>query len=174
MPLLHLSVGPFYFQNVGCLQSLLWFCSSILQPIVSSYFFFFWSCEILQCSFICCMFLCIFILLNLLSLRVFFLHAGKVIVSLICGIFPPWVVLEQCFVKVSGLAGGCSCVVRYSAGSFHSESQCHVQWHVLWFLWTWNGFGSLSSNEQVYVPVVEGLAWCIWHCSMLIFWWAWS
>ena len=165
VPLFHLSVSPFYFQNVGYLQSLLWFCSSILQPIVSSFFFFFffWSCEFLQCSFICCMFLCIFILLNLLSLGVFFLYAGKVIVSLFAAFSLPgwcwnsalWRFLAwQGVVPVLSVPWSMTCFVV----SVDLEWLCHS-------VFQWTGLCSCC---------VEGLAWCIWHCSVLTFWSAWS
>ena len=100
-----------------CLQSV---CDSILFPrfwiiftifpmnyfsdrlLISSSFV--WSCGYLPCSFICCMFLCLFICLSFCVWSL--LSAGwKAVVPLNCGVYPLWLGLDQCFVKISWLRG---------------------------------------------------------------------
>ena len=97
----YLSVTPFYFPNFGySLLSLLWI---LFTGWVAISFGFVFSCGFVffkPCFLICCMFLCLFILFNLLCLGSLFCRLEGHCSSYLWNL-SPWVLLDQCLVKVS-------------------------------------------------------------------------
>ena len=99
------------------------------------------------------------------------LSAGcKVVVSLICGVRPQWVELDQCLVSfLVGLSGASVLVGR--AGSCLSKQQwlpSRVFWNVCGFVMS---LGRLSAKFQIWVPILLWFSMKHLHWSLLDFGW---
>ena len=87
----------------------------------------------------------------------------KAIVPLMCGIFPPWVGLDQCLMKLSWLGDWhlCSCL---------SKGRCHAQWDV-WgvsvnLVWLWAACLLMGKVVLLFCWV---LVWNVWQWNLLTF-----